>query len=176
MSGAERSIRRAGAASLGAFAVAVPLAYVLLPRVFTFPTALAERLAFAAQCSAIVLLCVAAAVLNVSTRRRFSPHDIGGAAAGPPGPRIAIAAAVLQNTLEQAVIAVGLYLALASLLGGDWLSLIPVGVAFFVVGRILFLRGYARGVEGRSLGMALTMTPTILGYLLVLGLLVARLF
>jgi hypothetical protein len=46
----------------------------------------------------------------------------------------------------------------------------------FVLGRILFLRGYAQGVEGRSLGMTLTMTPTIFGYVLVLVLLVVRQF
>jgi hypothetical protein len=44
------------------------------------------------------------------------------------------------------------------------------------VGRVLFLRGYASGAGGRSLGMVLTMLPTLLGYLLVIVLVGLRLF
>jgi uncharacterized membrane protein YecN with MAPEG domain len=173
---AERSIRVASVVSLLALAGAVPIGYFLLPMIFAFPEALPERLAFAAQASVFVLLCVVIAVGMVSTGRRFSPADIGGSAARPPSEHIAIYIAFLQNTLEQAVIAVGLYFALATLVSGPWLALIPVCVLFFLVGRVLFLRGYSRGVEGRALGMTLTMTPTVLGYLLVLVLLFARWF
>ena len=174
MDRAERAIRLAGLISLGALAGAVPLGYFLFPMVVEFPEALAERLAFAAQASVFVLLCVVVAIGMVSTGRRFSPADIGGSAARAPSEKIAVHVAFLQNTLEQAVIAVGLYLALATLVSGAWLSLIPVGVVFFLVGRVLFLRGYERGVEGRALGMTLTMMPTIMGYLLVLVLLGMR--
>jgi hypothetical protein len=173
---AERSIRMAGLISMLALAAAVPAGYFLRPAIFTFPHALPERIAFAAQASVVVLLCVVVAIAMVSTARRFSPADIGGAAARPPSDKLAIYVAFLNNTVEQALIAVGLYFALATLVSGAWLSLIPVGVLLFVLGRILFLRGYAQGVEGRSLGMTLTMTPTIFGYVLVLVLLVVRQF
>lgn len=172
----ERSIRRASLASLLALACAVPASYFLIPMMFDFPMELSERLAFAAQASVFVLLGVVVGVGMVSTARRFSPTDIGGSAARRPSKNVAIYIAFLQNTLEQAVIAVGLYFALATLLSGGWLSLIPVGVLFFVIGRVLFFRGYSKGVEGRALGMALTMTPTVLGYLLVLMLMVVRWF
>ena len=174
MARAERSIRTASLISILALAGAVPAGYFLLPLILTFPEVLAERLAFAARASIFVLLCVVIAIGMVSTARRFSPADIGGFAAGPPSEQIAIYVAFLQNTLEQAVIAVGLYFALATLVTGPWLSLIPVGVIFFLVGRVLFLWGYAKGVEGRALGMTLTMTPTVLGYLVVLVLLFAE--
>ncbi|CAN0601253.1 unnamed protein product [Ectocarpus sp. 12 AP-2014] len=141
---------------------------------FAFPEELPDRLAFAAQASIFVLLCVVIAIGMVSTARRFSPDDIGGSAGRAPSENIAIYVAFLQNTLEQTVIAVGLYFALATLLSGPWLSLIPIGVLFFLVGRVLFLRGYSRGVEGRALGMTLTMTPTVLGYLLVIVLVVVK--
>jgi len=174
MAQAERSIRVAGLVSLLALAVAVPTGYFLMPMIVTFPEVLPERLAFAAQASLFVLLCVVVAIAMVSTGRRFSPADISGSAARPPSAKIAVQIAFLQNTLEQAVIAVGLYFALATLVSGPWLALIPVGVLFFLTGRVLFLRGYAKGVEGRALGMTLTMTPTVLGYLLVLVLLVVK--
>lgn len=175
MDRAERSIRRAGLLSGLALAAAVPAGYYLLPGLFDFPEALPERMAFAARASIFVLACVVVAIGMVATGRRFSRADIGGSAARPPSEKIAVPVAFLQNTLEQAVIAVGLYFALATLVSGPWLSLIIVGVAFFLIGRILFLAGYAKGAEGRALGMALTMTPTVLGYLLVLVLLGLRL-
>lgn len=171
---AERSIRVASLASLVALAAAVSAGYFLMPAIFAFPEGLAERLAFAAQASIFVLLCLVVAIAMVSTGRRFSPDDIGGSAARPPSEKIAIHVAFLQNTLEQAVIAVGLYFALAALVSGPWLVLIPIGVLFFVVGRVLFLLGYSKGVEGRALGMTLTMMPTVLGYLLVVVLLAAK--
>jgi uncharacterized membrane protein YecN with MAPEG domain len=170
MASAERAIRRAGLVATVAALVAGGLAVVVLPRVFVFPEALDERLAFGAQAGLLVLVWVLAGVGMVSTTRRRSPADIGGAAAGPPSPRLAIPAAFLQNTLEQAVLAAGLYLALATLVSGAWLATIPVAVVFFAVGRVLFLRGYARGVEGRALGMTLTMVPTLLGYAAAVGL------
>lgn len=164
MQRAERKIRSAGTLGFVLFGIAVGAAYWLLPALIAFPVELAERLAFAARAGAVVLFCVLVAVGLVSTTRRFSPEDIGGSAAGPPSEKLAIYVAFLQNTLEQAILAVGFYVAYASLVAGAWLSLIPVSVTFFIVGRVLFLRGYRRGVEGRALGMVLTMTPAIVGY------------
>jgi hypothetical protein len=174
MQRAERAIRRAVLIALVALVIAVPAGYQWLPLVFDFPAELSEKLAFAARTSVFVLLWVLIGVGLVSMGRRVSPDDIGGSAAGPPSERIAIHVAFLQNTLEQAVLAAGLYLALATLVSGAWLSLIVIAVIFFGVGRVLFLRGYAEGVSGRSLGMSLTAMPTLLGYLLVIVLLIMR--
>ncbi len=176
MEAAERTIRRANLVAMAALAVALPAGWFLLPALFEFPRALAERLAFAAVCSAVVFACVLVAILMVSTGRRFSPQDIRGSAHGPPSRVLAVRAAFLQNTLEQAVIAAGMYFALAALAGGAWLSLIVVAVAFFVVGRVLFFRGYTRGPVGRAQGMTLTMLPTVAGYLLVFVLMAIRAF
>lgn len=176
MAVAERTIRRAGLLSLAILAVTAPLAWLALPVLTDFPRHLDERLAFSAQASLPVLLCLVTAVAMVSTGRRFSPDDIGGSAAGPPGPRIAVQSAFLQNTLEQTVLAVGAYFAYAATLGGPALSLIPVAVVLFVTGRVLFYRGYRRGVTGRAFGMILTLMPTLLLYLIIIIAVVARMF
>jgi hypothetical protein len=176
MRAAERAIRRAGMVALVAFGLASGLAVLLLPMAVTLPTALPERIAFALQASFFVLLWVVAGFLLVSTTRRVSPEDIGGAAAGPPSPRLRIYVAFLQNTLEQAVIASGAYLAYATLVEGPWLAPIVAAVALFWLGRLLFLRGYHRGVRGRALGMTLTGVPTILLCLAVVVLWLLRLF
>ena len=174
MEQAEKSIQRAVLISLIAVGIAVPLSYVLTPLVWDFPQDLLHRLVFAIRANVIILFSVAIAILMVSTGRRVSPEDIGGSAAGPPSDKIAIRVAFLQNTLEQAAIASALYLALATLVTGPWLSLIVIGVLFFIIGRILFFLGYAQGPSGRALGMTLTLMPTILGYLLVIVLMVIQ--
>jgi hypothetical protein len=127
-------------------------------------------MAFAAAFWAAPCLVLLVAIMMVSTTRRFSPEDIGGQAAGPPSDRLAIRAAFLQDTLEQTVLAGGFYLALSAVAGGAWLALIPASVGLFVVGRVLFYARYHLGAHGRSLGMALTMMPSVLGYLLVAAL------
>jgi hypothetical protein len=170
-----RALRLRIAATVVVLALALTLAYHVLPAWFQFPIALADRLAFAIQASVFVLFCVVVGIFLVADFRRRSRHDVGGSAAGPPSERLAIRIAFLQNTLEQAVAAVVLYLALATLLAGDLLVVIPVLAAFFVIGRVLFLRGYAKGAEGRALGMVMTMLPTLLGYVLVIGWLLWRL-
>ncbi len=171
----ERAIRRAGTLSLLLCALCFGVGYVVLPLVFEFPTALVNRLAFALQASLFVLLWVLVGVMMVSTGRRKSLADVSGAASGPPSEKIAVSVAFLQNTLEQAVLAVGAYLALATRLSGPWLSLIVTAVVLFGVGRLLFLRGYRRdqrGAKGRAFGMTLTMLPTLAGYLLAIALIV----
>jgi hypothetical protein len=169
----EQAIRRAGTLSLLLCILCFGLGYGTLPLVFDFPTLLVNRLAFALQASVFVLLWVLIGVMMVSTGRRKSIEDVGGSAAAPPSSNIAVSVAFLQNTLEQAVLAVGAYLALATLLSGPWLSLIVTAVVVFGVGRLLFLRGYRRdqrGAKGRAFGMTLTMWPTLAGYLLAIAL------
>jgi uncharacterized membrane protein YecN with MAPEG domain len=167
MAAEERAIRRDSSVATLATLAAFAAAYWIGPAVADLPTALDERLAFAARLLAVPGFVLLVAILMVSTARRFSAEDIGGQAAGPPSDKLAIKAAFLQNTLEQTVLAGGFYLALAAVAGGPWLALIPVAALLFVVGRVLFYLGYHRGAKGRALGMALTMIPSALGYPLV---------
>lgn len=167
MEAEERAIRRDTSLAFVATLAIFAGAYWLAPRLVDLPTAAAERLAFAALTWAVPCLVLLVAILMVSTARRFSPEDIGGQAAGPPSERVAVKAAFLQNTLEQTVLSGGFYLALAAVAGGPWLALLPGAAFLFVVGRVLFYRGYRGGAKGRSLGMALTMTPCVVGFPLV---------
>ncbi|WP_416676371.1 MAPEG family protein [Egbenema bharatensis] len=174
----ELAIRRAGIVALLICTLGFAIGYFTLPRFFEFPTELVDRLSFAIQSSVFVLIWVLIGVTMVSIGRRRSVSDVGGAASGPPSPQIAVQVAFLQNTLEQAVLAVGVYLSLATLLSGAWLSLIVIAVLFFAVGRVLFLNGYRQdqtGAQGRALGMVLTMLPTLAGYILAIGLIMVTL-
>lgn len=167
----ELAIRNASTLSFILCLLCFGLGYFILPLWFEFPTELVDRLAFSLQVSLFALMWVLVGVILVSTGRRKSIEDVGGAAAGPPSANIAVQVAFLQNTLEQAVLAVGAYLVLATCLSGPWLSLLVTAVILFGVGRCLFLRGYQRdyqGAKGRAFGMTLTMLPTLAGYLLAI--------
>lgn len=170
----ELAIRRAGTYALVACLVMFPAAYFGLGAIVEFPTDLAERLRFGILASVFVLAFVAVAVMMVSTGRRMSAEDIGGSAAGPPSDKLAIKIAFLQNTFEQAVLAAGAFMGWAVMVEGPWLALVVAAVVLFGVGRVLFYRGYPQGASGRALGMSLTMTPTLLGYLGVVVLVVVE--
>ena len=146
--------------------------YVLLPRYFSFPTDIEGALVLTIQADLFVFIWVAIGVRLVSRVRFYSAADNPGSAFAPPSPRIAVPIAFLQNTLEQAVIAVGAHLALATLLSGPALSLIPSAVLLFAIGRIAFLAGYRKGAGGRAFGIVVTVLPSIAGYLTAITLLV----
>lgn len=129
------------------------------------PVSLPERLIVVASCDAFVVFWLAAAVGNVARMRFFSVEDIGGR--GIASADVNRGNAVLQNTLEQVVLAVPVHVALAVLLASS-VPLIVALTALFTVGRLLFWTGYAKGAEGRALGFALTFYPTVAGLLIAL--------
>lgn len=132
-----------------------------------------DQIAFALKADLLLFVWLAWCVRAVSKRRFRSPVDRKGSAFGPPTEAIAIPAAVLQNSLEQTVLAFGAHLVLATVLQGPELVTIPLLVVLYVVGRITFSLGYSQGAARRSFGMALTAAPTIASYLLAGGLMIA---
>jgi len=170
MAAEERAIRRDTSLAAIVTLVAFAGAYYTIPMLVDLPKAQADRLAFAAVAWGAPCFVLLVAIMMVSTARRFSREDIGGQAAGPPSDKLAIKAAFLQNTLEQTVVAGGFYLALSAVAGGAWLALVPASVVLFLAGRVLFYVRYHLGAQGRALGMALTMMPSVLGYPLVVTL------
>jgi hypothetical protein len=173
MAAEERAIRLSTAIALVVTIGALAGGYIFLPNVIELPRELPDRLGWAATWWAVPVLALLVAIMMVSTTRRFSAADIGGQAAGPASEGLAVKLAFLQNTLEQTVLAAGFYFALAATADGAWMALLPVAAVLFTMGRILFYVGYKRGAKGRSLGMALTMLPAVLGYL-VLAFLIIR--
>ena len=159
---AEQRLVRRGAATAFLLTSAVCAASVVfLPQLIPMPGELAERLAFGVQAGVPHLLCLVVAIRLVSKGRYESAADIGGAAAGPPSPVLAVKAAFLQNTIEQAFVGVWCQLVLASVADGAVLALLPASGLLFAVGRVLFYRRYAGGAGARALGMAMTVLPSL---------------
>lgn len=160
----QRVVRRQ---ALLAFLVCVPTlaaASLSLPRLFEFPDALAERLAFALKADLVFALWVMWGVRVVAKVRFESAEDNAGSAYSQPSPRLAVPKAFLQNTLEQAFIAALGILALATVDGDAALAYIVATVLLFSLGRVTFLRGYPRGAGGRAFGIATTGLPVIGAY------------
>lgn len=132
------------------------------------------RLAFALRADVFVLLWPLAMIAGLAKQRFFSPQDIDGSGLSTATEAVAVNRAVLQNTTEQTLLALGAHLALAVSLAADHLLLVPLLVGTFAVGRALFWFGYARGAGGRSFGFATTFYPTVAAYVYVAVLVVGR--
>ncbi|GIK48820.1 MAG: hypothetical protein BroJett013_15170 [Alphaproteobacteria bacterium] len=129
-----------------------------------------ERMTFVLKADLLLFLWLAGCVRAVSSGRFSSPADIQGSAFNAPSPAIAVRAAVLQNSLEQTVLFFAATLILAALMRGFELVLTPFLVGLFLLGRVTFAIGYAKGASGRAFGMALTAAPIIVSYGLALWL------
>jgi hypothetical protein len=114
--------------------------------------------------SALAALALVSCIGGIARKRFFHADVIGGAAFDRPGGAVAVDKAVLQNTLEQTVLAALAYNGLAAVLPGIAPVLLPVLVSLFLIGRILFIAGYAKGAGHRALGFALTFYPTVAAY------------
>jgi hypothetical protein len=134
----------------------------------------AERLTLALHVDIVVFAWLIAAVANVANRRFFSRDDIHGAGFFPPSERVAVPMALLQNTLEQTVLAMGAHLILATMLMGQELVLLLLLALLFCIGRAAYWAGYRGGAGQRAFGFALTFYPTLAAYGLAVILLIRR--
>lgn len=171
----QRSIVRDSLLAIVVSAAVLAVGYPWLPAGWfglDAPLATANRLAFALQADLVIFIWLAGCVRSVSKARFHSTADIRGSVSGPPSAALTVRAAVLQNSLEQTVLAVGAHLILATVLRGTELRVIPLLVGLYLLGRITFAWGYARRPVGRAFGMAVTGVSTVIGYGLALALLV----
>lgn len=145
-----------------------------MPRLPKVPNDLDSVLTFWAGASLFIVLWVMVGIGLVSRGRRLSAQDIRGSDYGQPSPQIAVYAAFLQNTLEQANVSIILLLAVLLLLRGQAMPLVGASVVLFAVGRVAFLRGYPGSAWARAFGMALTALPSMLAFVAATGAVIAR--
>lgn len=171
----QRRVLRGAARAFVVCGVVLSVAHSALPRVLELPADdLEARLMFWAGANLFVVLWVVLGVGMVSSGRRHSVADIRGSAYSAPSPKIAVAAAFLQNTLEQSFIALFVQLAMVLLLGHAALPLVAGSVLLFGLGRATFLVGYPKGAGARSFGMAVTALPSMFAFALCIGVLIVR--
>lgn len=127
------------------------------------------RIGWALSWSLLPVLAFMISIMRVANYRFSSPEDIDGSGLTVGTSRVLVLRAILQNTLEQAVLAIVAYAIWAAIMPLKWLRAIPIAALLFVAGRILFARGYERGAPGRAMGFGLTAYPTF-GMLVTLAL------
>ncbi|MES1949556.1 membrane-associated protein in eicosanoid and glutathione metabolism [Salinisphaera sp. S4-8] len=127
-----------------------------------FDNDLATRLSIASGASLLPALCLMFALGRIAKHRFFHAVDIDGAGLSEGTPRVQLLRALAQNTHEQVMLAVVAYFAWVLLMPIGTLSAVVLAAIVFVLGRILFFAGYARGAPARSLGFTACFYPTAL--------------
>jgi hypothetical protein len=122
----------------------------------------------------LVLACLAINIGLLARHRFFTPDDIDGGGLTAGTSTADILQSMLQNTLEQTMLALGVHLAWAMITPQAWLPAVAVAAILFAIGRVLFWRGYASGAPARALGFALTFYPSVVMLLVMAGWLVVR--
>jgi hypothetical protein len=143
-----------------AVVVAAVLASSLIPAAWLPIDLPAARMAWTLPWALLPLLALMVSIMRVGNHRFSTPEDIDGSGLTVGTQKIQILRAILQNTLEQAVLAIGVYLIGSVVLPHGWLRVIPAAALLFPIGRVLFAAGYAAGAGGRAMGFGLTAYPT----------------
>ena len=120
-----------------------------------------SAVAHALRWDVLLALWLAANIAMLARHRFFEPADIDGGGLSDGTATARILQSVLQNTLEQVVLALSVHLIWAATMPSRWQAAIPAAAMLFFVGRALFWRGYARGAPARALGFALTFYPAV---------------
>lgn len=127
---------------------------------------LMHRVALAIKALAAPGACLALSIAALAKHRFFTPADIDGSGLSLDATEKArILQSIIQNTLEQTVLAVMVYLFCVIVMPSKYLCVIPAAAILFLLGRILFSLGYAKGAPARSTGFALSFFPTMLLFL-----------
>lgn len=121
----------------------------------------ASAISHALHWDALVVVWLAASIAALARHRFFNPADIDGSGLTDGTPKAKVLQSVLQNTLEQVVLAVVTHLLWAAAMPWRWQAAVPAAAMLFFLGRALFWRGYGHGAPARALGFALTFYPTI---------------
>lgn len=163
-----------------ALGMAGGLALTIAAFLWADPPAVAEdmaaRLSLWLACAALAAFWLLIAVARLAGHRFFTPADIEGGGLTEGTAQAKLLQSLIQNTLEQVVLALVAYGAWLWLVPGQRAGLVIVCAVMFSIGRLLFFAGYSRGAPWRALGFTLTFYPTIGLYLFLLPAVVARLF
>lgn len=157
----QRGVLAGMATGFGATVVVLAGAIVAPPDALLPPAGDMTSWAHALAWDALPVACLAVNIGRLAAHRFFTPADIDGGAGSDGTTAARLLQATLQNTLEQTVLALATHAIWAAAAPRTWQAAIPAAAVLFVLGRILFWRGYAHGAPARAIGFALTFYPSI---------------
>lgn len=120
-----------------------------------------ERLSLLGLAFAPLALALLRDIGRLANHRFAEPLDRNAAASDTHTPRADMLSAILRNTQEQVLFAALVY-AMATIALPPHLTDAILGcAALFLVGRLVFAAGYAKGAGGRAFGFGLTFYPSV---------------
>jgi uncharacterized membrane protein YecN with MAPEG domain len=105
----------------------------------------------------------------LARHRFFTPADIDGGGLSEGTSTAKLLQSILQNTLEQSVLACSVHLLWAAAMPRTWQAAVPAAAMLFFFGRLLFWRGYSHGAPARAIGFGLTFYPSVAMLVLIVG-------
>ena len=154
-------IRGAMLALVTALAV-FALSIFWVARVWSVGADVSSRVSLAAWSIVLPALALLVCIARLAQHRFFTPADIHGSGLTAGTDKAKLLQALLQNTLEQACLAVPVYIAACLLAPAALLAMVPAAAAMFLAGRLFFFVGYANGAPARAFGFGMTFYPTVL--------------
>jgi uncharacterized membrane protein YecN with MAPEG domain len=149
--------------------LALALAISVHPTPLTPEQGYAAALVHALRWDVLVVVCLTVNIGLLARHRFFTPEDIDGGGLTQGTPQAQVLQSTLQNTLEQTVLALSVHTIWAVATPQNWQAAVPAAAILFLVGRVLFWRGYAHGASARALGFALTFYPSVAMLILIVG-------
>jgi hypothetical protein len=143
------------------------LSMVFGPQLLSDDTSFGGRIAFALKADLVIVLWLGISIARLARHRFFTPEDIDGGGLTQGTENAKVLQATLQNTLEQTVLAVLTHLIWVVTMPVAWVSAIPAALTLFLIGRVLFARGYTGGAPSRALGFALSFYPSMLMLMII---------
>lgn len=133
----------------------------LTPSVLGQDLALQDRLFIGFFAALAPIFSLIFSVARLARHRFFTPEDIDGSGLVPGTDTANRLQAMLQNTLEQAVLVISVYFGCVIVFPTAYLGAVVAGGAMFLIGRIAFYVGYKHGAVSRAFGFAFTFYPTV---------------
>lgn len=164
----QRSVARGMATGLGVTFLVLVLVPVMWSRGVGHDS-LEARFEWLSLALLLPAATLAFAIARLAGHRFFTPQDMDGSALTAGTDRARLLQSLLQNTLEQVALALPVYFAWAMFAPGRLLPTLPAAGCLFLLGRLLFFRGYVHGAAARALGFALTFYPTLVLVLALAG-------
>ena len=127
---------------------------------YQFEMNLENRLRVAVKCCLPLAISLAISIGRLAKHRFFTPNDIDGSGLTQGSAQAKILQSIIQNTIEQSLLAALTYLSWSVIMPGNLLSVVPLASIAFGIGRFLFIIGYVYGAPARALGFTLSFYVT----------------
>lgn len=157
---AQRGVARGAIGGLAATLAALGLAWFADPFAVLFPASM-HRVQTVALAALLPALSLVVCIGRLAQHRFHTPQDIDGSGLTSGTESARLLQALLQNTLEQVVLAMPVYAAWGAFAPNGHVQVVLMAALLFLAGRIRFFQGYHRGAAGRALGFALTFYPSV---------------